>query len=128
MYSWGRLFKNTKCSLQTRIYKCKHTGTHNHTPHCDRPAQLVTQTVGPSKVPFRGDGESRGGGGSDRVSESNKEQDGEKKRRERTSEKAARRQSAGTGPSAWPHPNLSVCMCLWVRLCVWKEREAPIKP
>lgn len=49
--------------LQTHIHKCKHTDTHNSIPHCDCPAQLVTQAVGPSKVPFRGNGESRGGGG-----------------------------------------------------------------
>lgn len=38
------------------------------TPHCGCPTLLITQTVGPSKAPFRGNGGSRGGGGRDEVS------------------------------------------------------------
>lgn len=102
------------CSPQTHRHKCKHSDRHNCIPHCDCPAQLVTQTVGPSKVPFRGDGGSRGGGGegSDRgLWDSNKEHN-EDNKGERMREETTRGQRAGTRPAAWPHLNLSECVCV----------------
>lgn len=94
--------------------------THNCIPHCDRPAQLVTQTVGPSKIPFRGDGESTrvgGGGGGVMGLLRFKQGAGRRIKGERTSEEAARRQQAQL--DLLPGGTLCVCVaCVRVYVCV----------
>jgi len=103
MFLWGGSLK------EYNLHKCKHTNANKCTPHCDHPALLVIQTVGPSKAPFRGNGGSRRGGG--RGSDEDSTQT--TSRMGSTLERGVKRlpvQWVGTKPAVLPHFNLPMCL------------------